>query len=41
MDYDGHKGTGNIINVSMVTETNWYKGGEGSVNEVMKNVVCK
>ena len=41
MDYDGHKGTGNIINVAMVTETNWYKGGEGSVNEVMKNLVCK
>ena len=41
MDYDGHKGTGNIINVAMVTETNWYKGGDGSVNEVMKNLVCK
>lgn len=41
IDYDGHKGTGNIVNVAMVTETNWYKGGEGSVNEVMKNLVCK
>ncbi len=41
MDYDGHKGAGNIVNVVMVTETNWYKGGEGSVNEVMKDLVCK
>ena len=41
IDYDGHKGTGNIVNVAMVTETNWYKGGEGLVNEVMKNLVCK
>ena len=41
IDYDGHKGAGNIVNVAMVTETNWYKGGEGSVNEVMKDLVCK
>jgi len=41
IDYDGHKGIGNIVNVIMVTETNWYQGGLGSVNEVMKDKVCK
>lgn len=41
IDYDGHKGTGNIVNVAMATETNWYIGQEGSVNEVMKNFLCK
>jgi len=40
IDYDGHNGTGNIVNVAMVTETNWYQGGSGSVNEVMKDMVC-
>ena len=41
IDYDGHGGTGKIVNVAMVTETNWYRGVSGSVNEVMKSKVCK
>jgi len=40
IDYDGHKGTGNIVNVAMVTETNWYSGQMGSVNEIMRDKVC-
>lgn len=41
MDYDGHKGMGHIVNVELFRTTNWYEGTPDSVNEVMKQQVCK
>jgi hypothetical protein len=41
IDYDAPGGRGNIVNVAMVTMTNWYKGQPGSVNDAMKMQVCK
>jgi len=41
IDYDGHGGNGNIVSVTMNSETNWYKGTPDSVNEVLKNRLCK
>ena len=41
IDYDGHKGTGNIVNIELARQTNWYQGTPESVNEVLKNKVCK
>ena len=41
MDYDGHKGMGNIVNVELVRKTDWYQGQEGSVNDVMMKLVCR
>ena len=40
IDYDGRKGMGNIVNVEMARQTNWYKGTPESINEAMKNIVC-
>jgi hypothetical protein len=41
IDYDAPGGRGNIVNVAMLTTTNWYKGQAGSVNDAMKSKVCK
>ena len=41
MDFDGHKGMGKIVNVELFRTTNWYEGTTGSVNEVLKKLVCK
>ena len=41
MDYDGHKGMGNIVNVELVRKTDWFNGVEGTVNHVMMKLVCR
>ena len=41
MDYDGHKGMGNIVNVELVRKTDWFYGEEGTVNDVMMKLVCR
>ena len=41
VDYDGHNGNGNIVNVTMVSVTGWYKGTLNSVNDVLKEKVCR
>lgn len=41
MDYDGHKGMGNIVNVELVRKTDWFYGKEGTVNDVMMKLVCR
>ena len=41
IDYDGHKGMGNIVNVTMGSVTDWYKGTTDSVNELLKKRLCK
>ena len=41
IDYDGHKGMGNIVNIELARQTNWYQGTPESVNEALKNTVCK
>jgi len=41
IDYDGHNGMGNVVNVTMVSVTDWYKGTPDSVNSLLKERVCK
>lgn len=41
IDYDGHNGQGNVVNIAMLTMTNWYSSFPGTVNEVMRTKVCK
>jgi hypothetical protein len=41
IDYDGHKGMGNIVNIELARTTNWYQGTPESVNEALKDKVCK
>ena len=41
IDYDGHKGMGNIVNIELARQTNWYQSTPESVNEVLKNTVCR
>ena len=41
MDFDGHKGMGKIINVELFRTAKWYESTTGSVNEVLKKLVCK
>ena len=41
IQYDGHKGMGNVVNVVMSTQTNWYTSVSESVNSAMQQLVCK
>jgi len=40
IQYDGHNGNGNIVNIELVKTTDWLEGLPGSVNLVIKNKVC-
>jgi hypothetical protein len=41
IDYDARKGKGNIVNVEMQRQTDWYQGAEGTVTDEMMKLVCK
>jgi hypothetical protein len=41
IEYDGPNGRGSVVNVAMLTMTNWYYGRAGSINDVMREKVCK
>ena len=41
IEYDGHNGLGNMVNVTIGSETNWYPTEKDSINEVLKEWVCK
>lgn len=41
MDYDSPRGMGKIVNVQLSGQTNWYQGESGSVNDALRERVCK
>jgi hypothetical protein len=41
IDYDSHGGTGKIVNIEMIRQTDWYYGKSESINDVFMKLVCK
>ena len=41
IEFDGHNGLGNMVNVTVGSNTNWYTTKLDSINEVLKEWVCK
>ena len=41
IDYDSPRGMGKIVNIELVKTTDWYSNQKESVNEVLREQVCK
>jgi len=41
IEFDGHNGLGSMVNVTVGSNTNWYTTKPDSINEVLKEWVCK